>query len=109
MHELSITRKVVAICSEHAGGARVTQVTLEIGTLSSVMPDAVRFCFEACARGTPVEGAKLEIVQTPGRARCRDCGGELALTQPVGHCECGSTDLELIAGGELRVMRMEVV
>jgi hypothetical protein len=62
MHELGLTRNIVAICSEHAEGKRVTRVRLEIGSLSAVMPDAIRFCFDVVAEGTPCEGALLEIV-----------------------------------------------
>lgn len=67
MHELSITRNVVAIVSERAVGQRVTRVRLEIGRLSAVVPDSIRFCFEICAQGTPLEGAELEIVESAGR------------------------------------------
>ena len=67
MHELSITRNVVAIVSERAVGQRVTRVRLEIGRLSAVVPDSIRFCFDICAQGTPLEGAELEIVESPGQ------------------------------------------
>ena len=109
MHELGITRSVVAICAERANGARVQSVTLVIGRLSGVMSDAVRFCFDICAQGTPVEGARLEIVETPGRARCRACGGEVELQALVGRCACGSADLQMLSGDELKVREMEVV
>lgn len=108
MHELGITRNVVAMCAERAGGAQVIHVTLEIGKLAAVMPDSVRFCFDICARGTPVEGAALEIIETAGRARCRDCGGEVALTELFGRCDCGSVNLQLIAGEEVKIKQMEV-
>ena len=67
MHELSITRNVVAIVSERAEGQRVTRVRLEIGRLTAVMPDSIRFCFDICAQGTPLEGAELEIVASAGQ------------------------------------------
>jgi len=112
MHELSITQSVVAICAERAAQqgprARVTQVTLEVGVLAAVLPDALRFCFSACARDTVLEGAELQIVEVPGRARCFDCGAEVAMLQLFGHCACGSTQLVLISGEELRVKQMEV-
>jgi hydrogenase nickel incorporation protein HypA/HybF len=108
MHELSIANGIVEVCAEHACGARVTRVLVEIGKLSIVAPDAVRFCFDACARDTVVEGAALEIIETPGRARCRDCGGEVPLEQLVGRCACGSTNLRVIAGDELKIREMEV-
>lgn len=108
MHELGIAQEVVALVSEHARGARVTRVVLEIGKLALVLPDAVRFCFDLCSEGTVVEGAALEIIETPGRARCRACGGEVLLAQPFGRCACGGTDLEWLSGEELKVKEFEV-
>jgi hydrogenase nickel incorporation protein HypA/HybF len=67
LHELSITRNVVAIVSERAEGQRVTRVRLEIGRLSAVVPDSIRFCFDICAQGTPLEGAELEILESAGQ------------------------------------------
>lgn len=46
MHELGITRNIVAIVSEHAGDNKVKRVSLEIGKLSAIMPDAIRFYFD---------------------------------------------------------------
>lgn len=108
MHELGITRSVVAICTEHARGATVKRVTLEIGQLSAVLPEAVRFCFDICAKGTPLEGAVLDIIEVPGGALCRDCGATVALAALYGRCGCGSANLKLVAGEELKVKEMEV-
>lgn len=108
MHELGITRSVVAICAENAGGLPVKRVTLEIGRLSAIMPDAVRFCFDICAKGTIVEGANLEIREIAGLGKCKACGGEIELIQPFGRCTCGSSDLQIIAGEELKVKELEV-
>jgi hydrogenase nickel incorporation protein HypA/HybF len=109
MHELSIANSVVELCAERAMGARVLRVTLEIGRLSAVMPDAIRFCFDVCAKDTVVEGAVLEIVETPGLARCLDCGGSVDMTDLLEHCACGSVNLELLAGSELKIKQMEVI
>jgi hydrogenase nickel incorporation protein HypA/HybF len=109
MHELGITQEIVAIVSEHARGARVTRVVVEIGTLTAILPDAVAFCFDLCTEGTLAEGAKLEIVAIPGRARCRQCGNEIALAHPWGLCACGSADLEWLAGEELKIKEIEVL
>ena len=42
-----------------------------------VMPDAIRFCFDVVAQGSALDGAALDIVEIPGRARCRDCGARM--------------------------------
>ena len=109
MHELSITRSVVAIVAERAAGQRVTRVRLEIGCLSAIMPDAIRFCFDICAADTKVAGAALEIDEIPGRGSCNDCGAEVRLEALVGRCpRCGTANLRLIAGQELNIKEMEV-
>jgi hydrogenase nickel incorporation protein HypA/HybF len=108
MHEMALTQEIVALVSERVPFGRVSRVVLEIGRLSAVLPDAVRFCFDACAEGTPLEGASLEIVQTPGTARCRACAGVVLLQRPYGRCDCGGTDLEWLSGDELKVKRIEV-
>lgn len=108
MHELGIAQNIVGAVSEAAAGRRVLCLRLEIGQLSAVMPDAIRFCFDVCAQGTTLEGARLEIEEIEGRGCCNDCGGELALTQLAGHCACGSRNIRCIAGEELNIKEMEV-
>jgi hydrogenase nickel incorporation protein HypA/HybF len=109
MHEMAITQEIVEILRVRAGNKRVCRVVVEIGKLSAVLPDAVRFCFDLCVEGTPAEGAALEILEPPGLGRCRVCGGDVPLDRPFGRCACGSTDLDWISGDELRVLEMEVV
>jgi hydrogenase nickel incorporation protein HypA/HybF len=109
MHELSITRNMVAIVSERAQGLKVTRVRLEVGRLSAVMPDAIRFCFDICAADTPLAGASLQIDVIPGLGLCTNCGTEVALECLVGRCpRCGTTSLKLLAGQELNIKDMEV-
>jgi hydrogenase nickel incorporation protein HypA/HybF len=108
VHELSITESVVAAVSEHVGGEPVRSLTLEIGRLSGVVPDAVRFCFELCAAGTPCEGARLVIVDTPGRARCRDCDEDVELPDQIALCRCGSANLEITGGQQLKIRQLEI-
>jgi len=109
MHELSITRSVVAIVAERAAGQRVTRVRLEIGSLSAILPDAVRFCFDICAADTALSGARLEIVEIPGRGRCGECGFEGPLSRLAGRCpQCEQASLHVIAGQELNIKEMEV-
>ncbi|OLP16888.1 hydrogenase maturation nickel metallochaperone HypA [Leptolyngbya sp. 'hensonii'] len=107
MHELGITQNIVAIAAEYAAGAKVRRVTLEIGQLSAILPDAIRFCFEVCCQGTLLEGAELEIIEIPGMGRCRHCGSTVHLDQPFGVCDCGSTDLTLTQGQELKLKELE--
>ena len=109
MHELAITQSLVSAVWERVGTSRVTRVHVTIGRLSGVVPDAVRFCFDVCAAGTPLEGAALDVDEIPGRARCRACGVEENLADAIALCRCGSADLEFVAGRELRLDEVEVI
>ncbi|HSL08530.1 MAG TPA: hydrogenase maturation nickel metallochaperone HypA [Pseudonocardiaceae bacterium] len=109
MHEMAITQSVVHAVCERMGDAPVRRVCLEIGTLSGVVADSVRFCFDLITEGTTLEGASLEIVQPSGKARCRDCGVEFALDDLLMLCACGSANRELLAGEELRIREVEVL
>jgi hydrogenase nickel incorporation protein HypA/HybF len=108
MHELGISRNIVAIVSEAARGRRVRRVTLEVGKLSGVMPDAIVFCFEAAAQGTAVEGAALEVREIEGRAHCVSCGAEFPVATLLTACACGSRRLTHVAGQELNIRTMEL-
>ncbi len=108
MHEMGITQSIVAIVAEQADGRKVKRVTLEIGKLAAVMPDAVRFCFDVVAQGSALDGAALVIIEIPGRARCLECGSDVMLTEIFGRCSCGSRKLERLAGQELNIKSMEL-
>lgn len=109
MHELSITRNVVAIVAEHAQGKKVLRVRVEIGRMSGVVPSALEFCFGVCAKGTTLEDAVLEIVDIPGRGLCAACGAEPPLDHPLGRCPvCRELGLKVVAGQELNIKEMEL-
>ncbi|EIE97797.1 hydrogenase maturation nickel metallochaperone HypA/HybF [Saccharomonospora glauca] len=108
MHELSIAQSVVDAVVEHTGGARVLSVRLEIGALSGVEADAMRFCFDAVTRGTPVEGAELVVETVPGLGRCTLCGTDVPLSSFLDTCPCGSVDVDVRSGQQLRIRDVEV-
>lgn len=109
MHEMSITQSVVEICEANAAGRKVTEVVLEIGALSGVVPESVEFCFEACTRGTLLDGATLKIEVVDGRGSCPSCGKVSPMPTLFDPCrECGAFGLSLVAGDELRVKELEL-
>jgi hydrogenase nickel incorporation protein HypA/HybF len=108
MHELSISQGIVESVSDAVPDGRVLAVTVEIGRLTGVVPDAVRFCFDECARGTRLEGARLDIVDIQGRGLCSSCRRELDMEDLITPCPCGNLLLEILRGQELRVRSVEV-
>ena len=109
MHEMSITQGIIDICESHAGGRRVLSVEIEIGELSSVVPEAVEFCFEACSQGTLLQGARIAIRRIPGRGHCQACGADTALSSLYDACSsCGEFRVTITEGEEMRVREIEV-
>lgn len=108
MHELAITQSVVDAVCEQAAGRRVYSVTVEVGALTAVVPEAMRFCFDLATEGTLAEGASLDICSVPGAAHCRGCGADFVVADLFLLCACGSADVEVRAGRELRIRSMEV-
>jgi hydrogenase nickel incorporation protein HypA/HybF len=108
MHELSLTQGVVEAITDRLGDRRVVMVRLEIGKLSGVVVDSVRFCFDLVVAGTSLAGARLEVVEPGGRARCRDCGSEFRSDDPILLCSCGSSDVEVLAGTELLIKAVQL-
>jgi hydrogenase nickel incorporation protein HypA/HybF len=79
-----------------------------VGALCAVVPDSVQFCFGLATEGTVADGARLDLDVRPGSARCRSCGREFALDDLISLCRCGSADVEVLAGRELKILSMEV-
>lgn len=108
MHEMAITQSVVDAVCEHAAGRHVHSVKLEVGALCAIVPAAMEFCFGLATEGTVADGARLEIDVRPGAARCRACAVRFALSDPILLCPCGSADVEVLEGRDLRILSMEV-
>ena len=108
MHELAIAESVVGTVTERLPGTKVTRVHLEIGVLSGVVPDSIQFCFDLATEGTALEGAELTITEHPAQCRCRDCGTEFRPEGTILLCPCGSADIAVLGGEELKIVSVSV-
>lgn len=108
MHELAITCNIVELVAEAAKGRKVARVTVEIGKLSGVMPDAVAFCFAEVARGTEAETAFLDIREVNASARCEVCDTEFLTPSMLTVCPCGSPRFQRLSGEELNFRSIEL-
>jgi hydrogenase nickel incorporation protein HypA/HybF len=112
MHEMSLAEGVLQIVEDAAGEqgfARVRTVVIEIGQLSSVEPEAMRFCFDAVTRGSLAEGAVLEVIEVPGSGLCLSCDRTVPLAALYDPCPlCGGFPVQPTGGTEMRVKELEV-
>lgn len=111
MHEMSITRSILDVVKKEMADNKVTRlksVRVKVGELTAVEPETLRFCFEACVKDTPMEGAALEIEEVPLTGKCLKCGKEFRMQDFVSVCPgCGGKEIEKTQGEELDIISME--
>ena len=112
MHEMSLAEGVLQLIEDAARAqefSKVTTVWLEIGQLSGVEVEAMKFCFDAVVRDSIAEGARLEIIATPGSGWCMQCSTTVPMQEVFGECpQCGSHQMQVTGGTEMRVKELEV-
>ena len=113
MHEMGIALEIIEIATAsippHLKDVRVDRVNLEVGKLSAIVPESLRFCFEVAARETRLEGASLVIEELAVQARCKDCGKEWTIDGPAFSCpECGRGQIDILSGRELDIKSIEI-
>ena len=78
--------------------------------MRQVVPESLRFYFEIVARDTACEGAALELERDRRPAvAAAECERQWSPQIPAFRCpDCGSADVEVMAGEELEVDYIEV-
>ena len=112
MHELSIATAIIERAGELAradGTDTVSAVTVRVGELAGVVPDALDFAFEVARDGTALASARLVVEQVPAQAWCGECAEEFAVGMPpffwCPRCDRPSSDLR--SGRELEIAAIE--
>jgi hydrogenase nickel incorporation protein HypA/HybF len=112
MHELTLmgwVRESIVDLAARERFARVSRVSLEVGVLLNVEPEALRFCFDAVMRGTPAEGASLELESVLARGSCRRCLTIAEVASRLDSCpSCGAQELDVTSGDRLALRELEV-
>lgn len=76
MHELSIAIQIVDTVEEKAkisNATKVKEITLEIGQLSGIEIDALKFALDSAINQTILEHAIISIIEIEGKAQCNHC------------------------------------
>ncbi len=110
MHELSICNAIANTAVRHAEGRSVSQVTVQIGHLRQVVPDALQFSWEVVSSATDLQDAALVIEQIPAVVECAKCGARTTLDLPILVCgKCEGFDVKLLSGEELLLVSIDLV
>lgn len=96
MHELPVVLDVIKIANEEAAQRQlktISQITLVVGELSSVMDESVQMYFDMLSENTPCEGAKLVFEHVYAIFRCAACQHEFPHSLGFYCPECGGEGL----------------
>ena len=112
MHELSIALKIVDIASEeakHADAHEITEMDLDVGSLSGVVVEALDFALKEAVKNTALENALIHIHEIQAEGLCNQCGHEYQVSDLYEPCpRCKSMDRKLLKGKELQVRSIKV-
>ncbi len=120
MHEISIAGAIIDAVLDAAKkneAKKVEEVFLEIGELTALNPEQLKFIFETISAGTAAEGARYNIEIVKPLINCKKCSyngpieffEKLHFFLPIIKCpKCGEADIDIIAGRECCVKKIKI-
>jgi hydrogenase nickel incorporation protein HypA/HybF len=112
MHEMglamSVVDEVTRVLEDFGPQARALRVTVQVGRLRAVVPEALDFCFEVASHRSRAAGARLVIEEVPIRVRCATCAREWIVERVEFFCPTCDGPVEILSGKELLLRSVEV-
>ncbi|MDR1791258.1 MAG: hydrogenase maturation nickel metallochaperone HypA [Propionibacteriaceae bacterium] len=110
MHELALSRSIKNIVTKAAGGRKVVEIWLDVGSLRQVIPQTLTHCWAIVAQPTELAGSQLRINEIPAAVHCYVCGQDAQVDVfSLYRCpNCDSDRVAVIAGEEFAITHIEV-
>lgn len=99
---------------------KIIEINLEIGELTFLNPEQLKFAFSVLSKDTIAENAKLNIKQVQPAVKCKNCGyeGPNKYDGPTPHllgvplylkcANCGSAEVGITAGRECNIKDLKI-
>ena len=112
MHEFSIMQSALEMAeakARAAGATRIHRLTVRVGTLSGVVPEALQFAFDALKDKSPASEAVFVIESVPAVGWCSECAAEFPAVALHYECPgCHQPSGELRRGLEMDLASLEI-
>lgn len=120
MHEISIAGAIIDSVLDTAkknNAKKVSEVFIEIGELTALNPQQLKFIFKTITIGTSAEDARYNIQVIAPLISCKKCSyngpigffEKLHFFLPVIKCpRCGDIEIDIIAGRECCVKKIKI-
>jgi hydrogenase nickel incorporation protein HypA/HybF len=113
MHETDMTKALILTVKDwwesQPEKTEISKVHLTVGKFTCVEPVSLQFAFEVQTRSTFLEGAVLQIQETPLIAFCHPCQQEYLPEIGIQYAcpQCQSPMEDIRSGRELKIGRIE--
>ncbi|ELS00784.1 hydrogenase nickel insertion protein HypA [Xenococcus sp. PCC 7305] len=112
MHEVSIMQNTLDIAIAQAqenSAKKIDNLTMNIGKLSGVIPEALEFAFDILIQGTIAENAQLKIKTIPIVCYCQSCDHNFQPAEYIFECpQCQEISINIVTGRELELASVVV-
>lgn len=114
MHELGLVMHFIDMVENTAAEndvQKVVGVTLEVGEVSTIIPDYFRDCYNWAIKKTKyMQACELNMIVIEGITYCQDCKETYRTTEYGKTCpHCGSLNTYLVTGDQLTVRDIQVI
>ncbi len=120
MHELSMATSIlenILDVAEKNAAISVTEVVLEVGELTMLNPEQLRFMLDVIRKDTIMKDAEIIINMIPIEVECPSCD-YTGVAKPDEHMdhlmaiaicpECGQTNLHILKGQECNIKTIKI-
>lgn len=113
MHEATFARAILEQLDQRRESGQITgkidKVFLEIGRLSTIVPENLTFIFSILSGEYGCAGAELEIDMIPITCLCENCARQFQINELEFHCpSCESPKVKIMTGRELIIKGVEI-
>ncbi|NOZ33834.1 MAG: hydrogenase maturation nickel metallochaperone HypA [Chlorobi bacterium] len=109
---MSIVVSIIDIAENEAKKAhaeKISELELDIGTVSGIELNALNFAFESVKPQTMLKNAEIKINIIYAKSKCEDCSFEYKTDNVYNLCpKCNSYRTHIIQGKEMKVKSISV-
>lgn len=112
MHEIGVVRQMCKTVMEFAAENQiqsVSEIVVEIGELSLIIPKYVEDVYPLVVEDTMLKDTKLIIEEIPGLAECDKCDEIFNVVEHKGYCpNCGSFEKTVLTGKDFNIKEVHI-
>lgn len=104
MHEFSVAMGIANEVASH--NKKVVKIILELGELTMISPEQLKFAYEIITKNSIIQGSILEFVTGLAEYKCKYCNSSGKIKLPVFACpKCGK-EIKITGGRQCVIKKI---